>query len=63
MPQSFGFYLRADTIFFRGITGSGKSFGLRLLTNQLLRLSSHSKKESNIAEQIKSLRTGDRILV
>ncbi|KAF8627926.1 hypothetical protein AX17_006081 [Amanita inopinata Kibby_2008] len=41
----------------RGITGSGKSSGLRLLANQLLRLSSHSKKEARIAEQIKSLFT------
>ncbi|PFH50393.1 glycosyltransferase family 2 protein [Amanita thiersii Skay4041] len=41
----------------RGITGSGKSSGLRLLTHQLLRLSSHSKKETKVAEQIKSFFT------
>ncbi|KAI3614821.1 chitin synthase 6 [Moniliophthora roreri] len=38
-----------------GITGSGKSSNLRLLTHQLLRLSSHSKQELKIAEQIKAL--------
>jgi chitin synthase len=39
----------------RGITGSGKTSTLRLFTNQILRLSSHSSKESKIAEQIKAL--------
>jgi chitin synthase len=39
----------------RGITGSGKTSNLRLLTNQILRLSSHSSKEAKIAEQVKAL--------
>ncbi|KIK53045.1 glycosyltransferase family 2 protein [Collybiopsis luxurians FD-317 M1] len=39
----------------RGITGSGKTSTLRLLTNQILRLSSHSSKESKTAEQITAL--------
>ena len=41
----------------RGITGSGKSTSLRLLTAQLLRLSAHSKKEVALATQVKSLLT------
>ncbi|KAM6496484.1 glycosyltransferase family 2 protein [Amanita muscaria] len=47
----------SQAVIARGITGSGKSSGLRLLTNQLLRLSSHSKKEHKIADQIKSFFT------
>ncbi|KAF5368190.1 hypothetical protein D9757_011309 [Collybiopsis confluens] len=39
----------------RGLTGSGKTSTLRLLTNQLLRLSSHSSKESKMSEQITAL--------
>ncbi|GAW09758.1 glycosyltransferase family 2 protein [Lentinula edodes] len=39
----------------RGITGSGKISNLRLFTNQILRLSSHSSKEAKIAEQVKAL--------
>ncbi|EGO00358.1 glycosyltransferase family 2 protein [Serpula lacrymans var. lacrymans S7.3] len=39
----------------RGITGSGKSTNNRLLIEQILRLSAHSKKELKIVEQIKSL--------
>nr|BAF37218.1 chitin synthase [Lentinula edodes]BAF41220.1 chitin synthase [Lentinula edodes] len=39
----------------RGITGSGKTSNLRLFTNQILRLSSHSSKEAKIAEQVKAL--------
>lgn len=38
-----------------GITGSGKTASAQLLTNQVLRLSSHSRKEMRIAEQIKAL--------
>ncbi|EIW76465.1 glycosyltransferase family 2 protein [Coniophora puteana RWD-64-598 SS2] len=41
----------------RGITGSGKSSTNRLLVDQLLRLSAHSKKEQRIASQIKSFET------
>jgi chitin synthase len=43
--------------FYRGITGSGKSSSLRLLLSQILRLSSRSKKETRIAEQIQALGT------
>ncbi|KAL0581503.1 hypothetical protein V5O48_000561 [Marasmius crinis-equi] len=38
-----------------GITGSGKTSSIRLLTNQILRLSSHSKQELRTAEQVKAL--------
>ncbi|KAF5363873.1 hypothetical protein D9756_000062 [Leucocoprinus leucothites] len=41
----------------RGITGSGKSSSLRLLLNQILRLSTHSKKEARISDQIQALST------
>ena len=41
----------------RGITASGKSSSTQLLVNQILRLSTHSKKEAKLAEQIKSLST------
>lgn len=43
------------TVLYSGITGSGKSSTSRLLTDQLLRLSAHSKREAKLAEQIKSL--------
>ncbi|KAG8898841.1 hypothetical protein FRB99_007125 [Tulasnella sp. 403] len=46
-----------QSVVFRGITGSGKSHSARLLTNQILRLSSHSKKDAKIADQIKSFNT------
>jgi chitin synthase len=39
----------------RGITRSGKSLSGSLLLAQILRLSTHSKKEAKIAEQIKAL--------
>ncbi|KAG5652272.1 hypothetical protein H0H81_005583 [Sphagnurus paluster] len=39
----------------RGITGSGKSSSLRLFINQVLRLSSHSRKQAKVSEQIKAL--------
>lgn len=39
----------------RGITGSGKTASAQLVINQVLRLSSHSKRESRVAEQIKAL--------
>ncbi|KAG9027552.1 hypothetical protein FRB95_007619 [Tulasnella sp. JGI-2019a] len=48
---------QSQTVMFRGITGSGKTHSGRLLTNQLLRLSSHSKKDGKIADQIKSFIT------
>lgn len=41
----------------RGITASSKSASSQLLVNQILRLSTHSKKEAKLAEQIKSLHT------
>ncbi|KZV80788.1 glycosyltransferase family 2 protein [Exidia glandulosa HHB12029] len=46
---------QSQSVTFRGITGAGKSFTARLLTNQLLRLSSHSKKDARVAEQVKAL--------
>ncbi|KAI0076909.1 chitin synthase [Panus rudis PR-1116 ss-1] len=42
-------------VVFRGITGSGKTATSQLLINQILRLSSHSKKEARVAEQLKAL--------
>ncbi|KNZ77066.1 Chitin synthase 8 [Termitomyces sp. J132] len=41
----------------RGITGSGKSSTIRLFINQVLRLSTHSRKEFKVAEQIKAVCT------
>ena len=41
--------------FCRGITGSGKTSSSQLVLNQVLRLSSHSRKEAKIAEQLRSL--------
>ncbi|OJA16306.1 hypothetical protein AZE42_03378 [Rhizopogon vesiculosus] len=38
----------------RGISGSGKTASSRLLVDQILRLSAHSKREGKIAEQIKA---------
>ncbi|KAG1787018.1 glycosyltransferase family 2 protein [Suillus plorans] len=38
----------------RGISGSGKTASSRLLVDQILRLSAHSKREAKISEQIKS---------
>ncbi|KAG2365414.1 glycosyltransferase family 2 protein [Suillus spraguei] len=38
----------------RGISGSGKTASSRLLVDQILRLSAHSKREAKIVEQIKS---------
>ncbi|KIJ57290.1 glycosyltransferase family 2 protein [Sphaerobolus stellatus SS14] len=45
----------SQSVIFRGITGSGKTESSRLLTNQILRLSAHSKKEMKLVDQIKSL--------
>ena len=39
----------------RGITGSGKTYNARLLVDQLLRLSSHTKREHKVSSQIKAL--------
>ncbi|KAJ7483304.1 glycosyltransferase family 2 protein [Mycena latifolia] len=41
----------------RGITASGKSASLRLLTSQLLRLSTHSRKEAKLADQLRAMTT------
>ncbi|KAF9227129.1 glycosyltransferase family 2 protein [Gyrodon lividus] len=38
----------------RGISGSGKTTSNRLLVDQILRLSAHSKREGKIVEQIKA---------
>lgn len=37
-----------------GVSGSGKTFSIKLLVDQILRLSAHSKRERKIAEQIKA---------
>ncbi|KAH6891643.1 chitin synthase 6 [Coprinopsis sp. MPI-PUGE-AT-0042] len=37
----------------RGLTSSGKSTTFRLLTNELLSLSSHTRKETSLASQVK----------
>ncbi|KAI0638620.1 chitin synthase [Trametes polyzona] len=49
--------MESQSVIFRGITASGKSASSQLLVNQILRLSSHSKKEARLADQIKSLST------
>ncbi|KAF7345448.1 Glycosyltransferase family 2 protein [Mycena venus] len=41
----------------RGITASGKSASMRLLANQLLRLSTHSRKEAKLADQLRAMTT------
>ncbi|KIJ69713.1 glycosyltransferase family 2 protein [Hydnomerulius pinastri MD-312] len=48
---------QSQSVITRGITGSGKSAGARLLVDQVLRLSAHSKKELKTAAQIKALHT------
>ncbi|EGN94962.1 glycosyltransferase family 2 protein [Serpula lacrymans var. lacrymans S7.3] len=45
----------SQSVLTRGITGSGKSSSSRLILNQLLRLSAHSKKELRVADQVKAL--------
>ncbi|KAH9919697.1 chitin synthase [Fomitopsis serialis] len=45
----------SQSVVFRGITASGKTHSSQLLVNQVLRLSSHSKKEAKLAAQIKAL--------
>ncbi|CDO75020.1 Glycosyltransferase Family 2 protein [Trametes cinnabarina] len=49
--------MESQSIIFRGITASGKSASSQLLVNQILRLSSHSKKEARLADQVKALST------
>jgi chitin synthase len=39
----------------RGVTGSGKTHAARLMSSQLLRLSTRSRKESKLADQINSV--------
>ncbi|KAJ7173470.1 glycosyltransferase family 2 protein [Mycena filopes] len=41
----------------RGITASGKSASMRLLAAQLLRLSTHSRKEARLADQFRAMTT------
>ncbi|KAJ7065405.1 glycosyltransferase family 2 protein [Mycena amicta] len=41
----------------RGITASGKSSSMRLLASQLLRLSTHSRKEAKLADQLRAMTT------
>ncbi|OCH89984.1 chitin synthase [Obba rivulosa] len=45
----------SQSVIFRGITASGKTYSSQLLVNQVLRLSAHSKKEAKLAEQIKAI--------
>ncbi|TFK63456.1 glycosyltransferase family 2 protein [Pluteus cervinus] len=49
--------LQSQSLLARGITGSGKSSSLRLFVDQILRLSSHSKREVRVADQVKALHT------
>ncbi|KAG6809077.1 hypothetical protein H0H92_001693 [Tricholoma furcatifolium] len=46
---------QSQALLARGITGSGKSSSIRLFVNQVLRLSTHSRKEAKVAEQIKAI--------
>ncbi|KAF8839315.1 glycosyltransferase family 2 protein [Paxillus ammoniavirescens] len=48
---------QSQSVIIRGITGSGKSTSARLLMDQVLRLSAHSKKELKVASQIKAFHT------
>ncbi|KAF7289054.1 Glycosyltransferase family 2 protein [Mycena chlorophos] len=41
----------------RGVTASGKSSSMRLLASQLLRLSTHSRKEAKLADQLRAMTT------
>ncbi|KAJ7230442.1 chitin synthase [Mycena pura] len=41
----------------RGITASGKSASMRLVASQLLRLSTHSRKEAKLADQLRAMTT------
>ncbi|KAH0828064.1 glycosyltransferase family 2 protein [Lanmaoa asiatica] len=44
----------SQAVIARGISGSGKTASARLLVDQILRLSAHSKREGKIVEQIKA---------
>ncbi|KAF8552197.1 glycosyltransferase family 2 protein [Imleria badia] len=44
----------SQAIVTRGISGSGKTASTRLIVDQILRLSAHSKREAKIVEQIKA---------
>ncbi|KZV86260.1 hypothetical protein EXIGLDRAFT_774793 [Exidia glandulosa HHB12029] len=46
---------QSQNLVFRGITCAGKTYTARLLTNQPLRLSPHSKKDARAAEQVNVL--------
>lgn len=47
--------MRLKSHYHSGITASGKTSSSRLLVDQMLRLSAHSKREIKLAEQIKAL--------
>ncbi|EJD40016.1 hypothetical protein AURDEDRAFT_170993 [Auricularia subglabra TFB-10046 SS5] len=47
---------QSQSVVFRGITGSGKTFASRLVTNQLLRVSSHSDKDASVSGQVKAIK-------
>ncbi|KAH7888944.1 glycosyltransferase family 2 protein [Phlebopus sp. FC_14] len=44
----------SQAVIARGVSGSGKTASSRLLVDQILRLSAHSKREGKIVEQIKA---------
>ncbi|KAG6332690.1 hypothetical protein ID866_6397 [Astraeus odoratus] len=48
---------QSQALVMRGVTSSGKTYNARLLVDQVLRLSAHSKKEHRISGQIKALHT------
>ncbi|KZS98103.1 glycosyltransferase family 2 protein [Sistotremastrum niveocremeum HHB9708] len=45
----------SQSIVFQGITGSAKSSSAELLTNQILRLSTRTRRELRVAEQIRAI--------
>ncbi|KAF9477858.1 chitin synthase [Pholiota conissans] len=47
----------SQSVITRGITGSGKSSSLRLFMNQVIRLSTRTKREVKLGEQVKALTT------
>lgn len=54
MPKFIFLSLIFDSPSLSGISGSGKTVSSRLLVDQILRLSAHSKREGKIVEQIKA---------
>ncbi|KAG9316831.1 P-loop containing nucleoside triphosphate hydrolase protein [Chiua virens] len=46
--------VESQAVIARGISGSGKTASTRLLLDQILRLSAHSKREGKIVDQIKA---------